>query len=450
MSIVTLNTQCLTFAFKYFKTRTLDLTNTAPAYEFDFYTDGKGNILSSAEDAAWMYVDCEKRHVWCNLPGVDTPSYREVMGALQETHPLIHDYIATTRRGREDNAVALEKALQSLPVIPVSKKTVIRMEVENYRKRPSILVTGDQLRENSHWSWDSRTLLGWRAIGFTEDGSVAPVYCRQYPNKDKPVYYQDFDEMRYGFIALHYGYADDWDEPATDDKLAQSAYEMRKLLAPYDNLRIYSFRVRADGAVRLFPRHAASAKWFAKLDIPEEAIAIASNGLHHVLQPLGSKWDRGYTLVTFELPYLKHYMRYAHPTISGSLGIRNTTHTVYFALDEDGNMSLVALRDMKKGDVVYRLRSSMVQGHGNGPARDTAPHQIRHNYFAASHGSYRGYYSCEVFIANEHHQLTNGTRTGISSPIAEVRNEVISRLLKQMEETHPKLYSEVTFECYTG
>lgn len=445
MSIVTLNTQCLTFTFKYAKHRP-QINSTADLYDFNFYTDGKGNIHTMVEDASWLHCDCEKRTVWSNLTGINTPDYSEVMNAVQVKYPTIHAYINTARRNQDEANVLLEQALNSLSVNPVPMRTAIRMEKANHRgERAATMFTTQDVRGNTSGGWEARSLLGWRFIGFTDDGSVAPVYTSKIGNL--PVrHYQMLDEVRSGILVMHYGHStDNIVDPA--DKLAVAANQIREALEPYDKVKIYSVRVRADGAIRLYPRHQASGKWLSKLEIPEEAMFIFAYGLEHALQPLGSEWSGGYTSITFKLPTEKSYIRYLVPTLSGSLRVVNTRHGIYFTLDESGKAVWVkSFKDLAIGTVVYKLSSSMRQqtSQNYSSVTDSAKHVLTKR--SRGTDKYLGFYSCYMFMMDKDHRLAGDLVTDSQTPMGELSTGTMSRILAQYQEEHPDHHAIVTFE----
>lgn len=449
MSIVTLNTQCLTFTFKYSKHRPLT-QSSAELYDFNFYTDGKGNILTMMDDPSWLHCDCEKKTVWSNLPGISTPEYNDVIDAVKDKYPAVHAYIMATRRNHDDANVLLEQALVSLPVVTVPMRTAIRMEKVNHKgERGTTKLLGVDIRVNQNFGWEARSLLGWRFVGFTGDGSLAPVYTRKIgslPARE----YQMFDDVRSGILVMHYGYsADSVADPA--DKLAVAVKEIRDILEPHDKVKIYSVRVRADGAVRIYPRHQASGKWMSKLEIPEEAMFIFAHGLEHALRPLGTPELVAYPNITFKLPTDKYYMRYLVPTLSGSVRTVNTRHGIYFTLDAEGKAQWVkSFTDLAVGTVVYKLSSSMRQQTNNhhGSVTDSAKHVLSKR--GRNSEKYLGFYSCFMYMVDQDHRLTGDLASDSHTPMGELTPATMSRILAQYKDDYPDHHAVITFENLTA
>lgn len=443
MSIVTLNTQSLTFAIPYSKGShvVFDPNSNAKPFNFQFYTDGKGNVLSRAEDAAYLYVDCEKRVIWTNLNGSTLPSYTDVMHHLEIDCPLVSQYIQKATHRHSDTAMSLERLLVSLPVIHVPMKTVFRMEQTFRRSSLAMIET-----PYPYAGADQRTLYGHRMIGFTENGSIAPIYKRTMHSTER--YFQDMSETRYGLIVLHYDYTDQFPTEIVDNS-NRAAAKLRGLLDPLSKILLLSFRVRADGAIRTYPRSHISNKWLTKLEIPEEGEFVFNHGLEHVLQPLATPWAENLVFAPMELPLDQYYMRYLRPTTSGSLNVNNTNHTLLFTLNGEGKPVFIHDRkELTQGLTVYQLSSSMYQARTrvNRRVNGGAEHVVKPLRSSQMREDYLGFYSCNSYIASADGRLTTDGINAALSPIAEMSPTMIARMLHELSIYDRDWYNVVTFQ----
>lgn len=430
MSIVTLNTQSLTFTMSFSALRDSPFT-------INFYTDGKGNVLTNAEDAGYIYVDCEKRTVWSNLLSNTLPSFSVVMDRLETNYPLVSQYIQAAKYHRAEASTIYEKLLESIPVVDVPMKTVFRIEQVFSRTPPG--ETDEVQFANS----DQRTLTSYRMLGFTENGSIAPVYIRNVHRKDR--HYQDLDECRYGIMAITYDYSDMYPVD-TSNPTTRAATTLRDLVGGFGKTQLLSFRVRADGAIRVFPRHHASSKWLTKLEIPLDGEFVFVHGLEEVLKPAESPWDESIVFLPMELPHEQYYMRYMRPTLSGSLNVTNTVHSILFTLSNEGKPVYVTDRKLiPQGSTVYKLSSSMFKSRYRSMKGDGAEHEVRIIASKVTSKQYRGYYSCGGYIMSDDGRLTVDGSNATLHPITEMNPSVISAMLKSLSISEPNLFETITF-----